>query len=100
MVLSFPVWAQVSSNSSLNGKYYFRQVMLVTDGGANVADTRTASGTVTFDGNGNLTLTGDLLIGAAAPAQFNSAGVYTVKPGGYVTLANPLRPASTINARL
>src|SRR5262249_14845647 len=93
-------WAQVSTNSSLNGKFYFRQVLLVADSSANVSYTRSASGTVSFDGNGNLAIVADQLVGTAAPAALNTTGVYSVKPGGYVTLANPLRPGTTINARL
>jgi uncharacterized protein (TIGR03437 family) len=95
-----PAWAQVSGNSSLSGKYYFRQVMLVADATASVTDTRTATGILTFDGNGNVTISGDQLIGTAASSPLSSTGVYAVKPGGYVTLANPLRSGSTINARL
>lgn len=45
--------AQVSGNQSIVGKYYFRHVMLITDGTANIIDTRTAAGTLAFDGNGN-----------------------------------------------
>jgi len=74
--------------------------MLIADGTANVTDTRTATGILTFDGGGNFTFAADQLIGAAGSVALNAAGVYTVKPGGYVTLANPLRTGSTINARL
>ncbi|HXP87700.1 MAG TPA: hypothetical protein VN841_23405 [Bryobacteraceae bacterium] len=93
--------AQVSSNQSLNGKYYFRQVMLITDGTANIIDTRTAFGTVSFDGNGNATFTAQQLVGTTPAAALTGTGSYTVKPGGFTTLSNPLRlGVSTINARL
>jgi uncharacterized protein (TIGR03437 family) len=93
--------AQVSSNQSLTGKYYFRQLLLITDGTANITDTRTAAGTLTFDGNGNVSMTGQQLVGTAAPAALAiSAGTYAVKPGGFVTLSNPLRAGATVNARL
>jgi len=92
---------QVSSNQSLSGKYYFRQMLLVTDGTANVVDIRSASGTLTFDGNGNLSMTGQQLVGTTpAAALAISSGSYAVKPGGFVTLSNPLRAGSTVNARL
>src|ERR1700687_4903466 len=101
-----PLWAalgvavlgQVSSNQSLSGKYYYRQVLLVTD--ANVTDTRSGTGTLTFDGNGNFTISGQQLIGTGAPVALSGSGTYAVKPGGFVTLANPLRSGVTINARL
>src|SRR6266446_3525612 len=93
--------AQVASNQSLNGKYNFRHVLLITDGSANVIDTRTGSGTLTFDGNGNFTVGGQQLVGASPPASLSGAGTYSVKAGGFVTLSNPLRPGpATINARL
>src|SRR6266446_4083743 len=93
--------AQVASNQSLNGKYNFRHVLLITDGSANVIDTRTGSGTLTFDGNGTFTFAGQQLVGASLPAALSGAGTYSVKAGGFVTLSNPLRPGpATINARL
>jgi len=92
---------QVSSNQSLNGKYYFRQLLLVTDGTANVVDMRSASGTLTFDGNGNVNMVGQQLVGTAPSASLAiSSGSYAVKPGGFLTISNPLRAGATVNARL
>lgn len=101
--MGMAVFAQVSSNQSLNGKYYFRQVMLISDGTANVnaAETHSATGTITFDGKGNFTVTGQQIVGTTvAPTLLNSSGVYTVKPGGFTSLTNPLLSGATINARL
>ncbi len=92
--------AQVSNNQSLNGKYYFRQVLLATDGTTNVTDTRSAGGTLTFDGNGNFAISAQQLVGTAAAVTLTDSGTYTVKPGGFVTLTNPQRKSATINARL
>ncbi len=92
--------AQVSSNASLTGSYYFRHVLLVSDGAGGVSDTRTAAGTLTFNGSGSFTYTAQQLVGTAAPAALNGAGTYTVKPGGMTTLTNPQRGGATINARL
>jgi hypothetical protein len=57
-------WGQMSSNQSLNGKYFFREVLLVTDGSAsaNVTKTLSGQGTLAFDGNGNYTVTGQQLV--------------------------------------
>ena len=98
--ISLAAFGQVSSNQSLNGKYAFRQVLLITDGTANVTDTRTGLGTIAFDGNGNFTVAGQQLIGTTSPAALSGSGTYTVKPGGFVTLSNPLRTGVTLNARL
>src|SRR5262245_59187955 len=92
--------AQVAGNASLNGRYFFRHVLLIADGSANVSETRTGFGTLTFDGNGNVTVNGQQLVGTAAPAALTSTGSYTVKPGGFVTLPNPLRAGAAVNARL
>jgi uncharacterized protein (TIGR03437 family) len=92
--------AQVSSNASLAGKYSFRQVLLITDGTANVTTTTSGTGTLTFDATGGFTVTGQQITGTAAPATLSGSGTYTVKPGGFTTLTNPLRAGATINARL
>lgn len=95
-------WGQVAGNGSLNGKYYFRQVMMVTDGSAtpNVTSTLSGEGALTFDGNGNFTVSGEQLIGTAAAAPLSGSGTYTVNPGGFMTLTNPLKNGVTLNARL
>src|SRR5258706_12289860 len=90
--------SQVSGNQSLTGKYYFRHALLVTENGnTNVTDTRSASGTLTFDGNGNFTVSGQQLVGTAAPVSLTGLGTYTVKPGGFVTMTNPQRAGTTVN---
>lgn len=90
---------QVSSNKSLNGKYYFRHLLLTTDGTSNITEVRGASGTIMFDGNGAYTASGQLLVNATAPVALSASGTYMVSPGGFVTLTNPLK-AVNLNARL
>jgi hypothetical protein len=92
--------AQVSSNQSLKGTYYFRQAVVLTDGTANFVETHSASGTLIFDGNGNFTVTGQELVGTTPPAALSRSGTYTVKPGGFTTLSNPVLAGFTMNARL
>src|SRR5580692_8207751 len=92
--------AQVSNNASLTGKYYFRQVLLITDGTANVTDTRSAFGSLSFDGKGGMTISGQQLIGTTPAATLGGNGTYTVKPGGFVTMTNPLQTQQMVNARL
>src|SRR5690349_15323844 len=90
--------AQVSSNASLNGQYYFRQVL--TDGGSNADNTKSGWGTLSFDGNGHFTINGTQMAGTSAPSALTGTGTYAVKPGGFTTLSNPLSSGTTINARL
>src|SRR5580704_659198 len=105
-MLASAVGAQVSNNASLTGKYYFRQILLITDGTANVTSTISGSGTLTFDGTtgangaGNFTISGQQLNGTASATTLSGAGTYTVQPGGFATLTNPLQPSVTVNARL
>lgn len=93
--------AQVSTNQSLNGKYFFRQVMLTTDGSTapNVTNTVSGEGTITFDGNGNFAVSGQQISGTSAAVALTVSGTYTVNPGGFMTLANPLKSGVTLNAR-
>src|SRR5258708_35381471 len=92
--------AQVSNNQSLTGKYYFRHVLLVTDGTANITDTRSASGTLTFDGNGNFTISAQQLVSTNPATALTASGTYTVKPRGFATLTNPHRATATVYSRL
>jgi uncharacterized protein (TIGR03437 family) len=97
--------AQVSTNASLSGKYFFRQVALLTSatpagGSASISQTESAWGTLTFNGLGGFTVSGSQLAGATASTTLSGTGTYTVNPGGIVTLSDPLLPGVTINARL
>jgi uncharacterized protein (TIGR03437 family) len=91
---------QVSDNTSLTGKYFFRHVLLVTDGNGNITDTRTGFGALAFDGKGNYAISAQQLVGMAAAANLTASGTYTVSPGGFVNLTNPLRSGTNLNARL
>src|SRR5258707_15677210 len=91
-------WGQFSNNQSLNGKYFFRQVMLLTDGSTspNVKTTMSASGSIIFDGNGNFTISGQQLVGTTPSASLSGSGTYTVGAGGCTTLTNPLQSGVTL----
>ena len=103
-LLSIAASGQISGNQSLNGKYYFRHLLLSADASANVTEARCGSGTITFDGKGGYTTTGIVLVNATS-TLLNAVGAYTVSPGGFVTLDNPLvnllkTGTGTISARL
>src|ERR1044071_8170796 len=92
--------AQVLTNASLSGQYYFRQVLLVTDGTTNIETTSSAWGTLNFKGDGTFTINAQQLTGTSPPAALTGSGTYTVKAGGFTTLTNPLLSTATLNARL
>ena len=75
-IFSIPSNAQVLSNQSLTGKYFFRHVSLGTDGSSvtNLSDSRTLTGTLTFDSNGGFSFVGQQVTGAAVPAPLSGSG--------------------------
>jgi uncharacterized protein (TIGR03437 family) len=93
--------AQTLSNQALTGKYYFRHISLGADTAtpANLTDPRSLIGTITFDGAGKYTYSGQQITGSAAPTSVTNAGNYSVDPGGFVSLDSPLRAGAKINAR-
>ncbi|HEY1243090.1 MAG TPA: hypothetical protein VGF16_21150 [Bryobacteraceae bacterium] len=92
--------AQTLSNQSLNGNYYFRHISLGTDVSGNITDARSLLGSITFDGAGHYSFTGQQVVGSGAPAPQTGTGLtYGVDPAGFVSLASPLRSGETVNAR-
>ncbi len=100
LVLSGLASAQVLSNQSLNGKYFFRHVSLITDSKGNLTDPRSLQGTITFDSSGHYSYTGQEITGANAAQNASGSGTYSVDPAGVVSLDNPIRTGAKINARL
>ena len=88
---------QVLSNKSLTGKYFFREVLLASD----TPQVQSAFGTLTFDGNGSFSLTSQQLTDGSAPVNGNANNLtYSVDAAGLVTMSDPLRSGTTVNARL
>ena len=96
-----PSVAQTLNNQTLSGKYFFRHVSLGTDGANATAftDARSVMGTITFDGNGGYTYTGQQVVGNGAAASQTGSGTYSVLAGGFVTIDSPLRSGAKINGR-
>lgn len=90
---------QVFSNASLSGKYFLRNVQFTVDNNNNATDSRSISGSITFDGNGNYAFTGTQVIGKGAGASYSSNGTYSMQPSGILTLTNPQTASLTVNAR-
>lgn len=92
--------AQTLTNAALNGKFFFRHVSLAMDSTGNLTDPRSLIGTLTFDGAGNYTFTGQQVIGNNASTAASGKGTYSVDPAGFVKMDNPQRTGVTINARV
>ena len=93
--------AQTLTNQALNGKYFFRHVSLGTDGtsSSNLTDPRSLLGTITFDGGGHYSFTGQQVVANNAATSASGSGTYSVDPGGFVVMDSTLRPGARINAR-
>jgi uncharacterized protein (TIGR03437 family) len=79
-LVSLGLVAQTPTNKSLSGKYFYHEVLLVTDAAQPAVS---GDGSLTFDGNGGF-----------------AGGTYSVDSSGAVTMTDPLRSGATINARL
>jgi uncharacterized protein (TIGR03437 family) len=64
-----------------------------------VTDPRSLIGTVTYDGSGHYSFTGQQLTGTTAAVSQTGSGAYSVDSGGFVVLDSPLRTGAKINAR-
>lgn len=104
LVLGWSAWTvtafgQALTNQSLSGKYFFRHVSLITDSTGNLTDPRSLQGTMTFDGVGKYSFTGQQITGNNAAGNTTGSGNYSVDAAGVVSLDNPIRIGAKVNAR-
>lgn len=82
-----------SGNGMLKGAYFVRQVLTLLDGNtSDITQAVSLTGTMTFDGNGNYTFTGQELnsaVGTTAVA-YTTTGVYSVSASGLVQIQTPI----------
>ena len=91
--------ADTLDNRSLTGKYWVRHVLIAGGGGA-ITESRSFLGSFTFDGTGGFTYQGQQVLGAGGASPFTGSGTYSVKPGGGITLSNPLRAGAEVRGGL
>jgi uncharacterized protein (TIGR03437 family) len=91
--------AQLLSNATLSGKYFVRHVQISTDINNTPTDERSLIGSLTFDGKGGYSFSGQQVIGSGAPGAFSISGTYGMKQDGELSLTNPQQPGFLINAR-
>src|SRR5579883_2525125 len=85
-LLAIPASAQLPSNSTLSGVYSVRYLGANSGGTSDVAVS--FSGTVTFDGKGGFTVTGQGTTGSG-PLTFTPTGNYSVLSSGVFFMNNP-----------
>jgi uncharacterized protein (TIGR03437 family) len=81
-----------SGNKLLSGSHYFRYVGYeVGDTAGDIDSAITLYGGITFDGNGNYTITGqELDTGNGVVQNASLTGTYTISASGYGYLSNPI----------
>ncbi len=90
-----------SGNSMLSGTYYFRQLAFqgIKSSGS-IGQTTLLYGTMTFDGKGNYTVTGqkvDSTISSGTPQSFTfSSGTYGISASGFGYIDNPLFTSESV----
>jgi len=99
LLVTAGLMGQTLNNQTLSGKYFFRQLLFVTDNSANITDIRSLWGVMQFAGNGSFLFSGQSAVGTAPPAPLGGTGSYSVSPAGVVTLTNPQDSALMLNAR-
>ena len=91
---------QTLTNQALNGKFFFRHVSLAMDAAGNITDPRSLIGTITFDGAGHYSFTGQQVAGDNPATALSGNGNYSVDPAGFVSLDNPQRTGVSVSARV
>jgi len=78
-----------SANSALDGPYFLRELLLSDfTGSGDFARARSLSGTITFDGNGSYSFSGQLADSASSlpPQNYTTTGRYSVAANGMAQL--------------
>jgi uncharacterized protein (TIGR03437 family) len=91
--------AQVPTNASLNGKYWFRYVQITTDSSGNLSQAMSLLGSATFNGAGTFNYSASQTAGPSIVAQVTGSGTYSVTSNGFVTLTQP-QGTLAMNGRL
>jgi hypothetical protein len=72
------------TNASLNGKYFVRHIMFTTDASNNIVAAGSIFGTMTFNGGGNYSFTGQRVVGTNTAASFSVSGTYSMTSAAIV----------------
>ncbi len=98
LVAVIPLAAQnfdTSGNGTLKGDYFVRQVSLtnLNQNTSAVGRAISLTGTMTFDGNGNYTFSGQMMdTQAGGVKSYSISGGYAVQPNGLAQIQNPIDP--------
>jgi len=100
LAAAWPAAAQTwdnSGNGLLKGSYYFRQVVwLVGDNYGDLQEAISIFGGITFDGNGNYTINGQVMdsnSSSSQPQNYSAGGTYSIAASGYGFLSSTIPAA-------
>jgi len=88
LMAALPAAAQVAGNASLKGSYWVRYLGII---GYPNDQAVSFAGSMTFDGNGNFTVTGAgyFFNGSSTSLIYSASGAYAVYSGGTFSINNP-----------
>lgn len=87
-----------SGNGTLKGPYFVRQILLsnINQTTSAVGRARSLTGTMTFDGNGTYSFTGQLMDSQGGSAQaYTASGTYVVAANGLAQIQSPIDSMDT-----
>jgi uncharacterized protein (TIGR03437 family) len=81
-----------SATSTVKGPYFIRQILTIPDAGTgSIIQAVSLIGTMTFDGRGSYSFTGQLMDSQSGNEQaFQTTGGYAVSAGGFLQVSNPI----------
>jgi uncharacterized protein (TIGR03437 family) len=89
-----------SGNRMLSGAYYFREVVwVVGDNSGDLQEAISVYGQISFDGNGNYSITNQSYNDSAnsAPSNnFSASGTYTISASGYGSITSPVSKGEAV----
>lgn len=87
-----------SGNGLLKGVYYFREVIwIVADTSGQLSRAISIYGNVSFDGNGNYSMTNvQAFDSSQGLLSFSTTGTYTISASGYGALASPVSTGDSV----
>jgi uncharacterized protein (TIGR03437 family) len=86
-----------SGNGLLNGDYFVRELALIVNTSGALAQAFNASGTISFDGNGNYTFNGQILdSNVGTPQNASFSGTYSVESNGLAQVQSLLESGQNI----
>jgi uncharacterized protein (TIGR03437 family) len=87
---NLPSW-DTTGNGLLNGTYYFREVVYITDGSGDTTEAVSAYGNIIFSGSGTYTLSGaNALESGEGGGPLSASGTYSFGANGYGFFTDPL----------